>query len=258
MAAVSKGFRTRAQLGLRAPRSFSANITPSLGGSAGHWNGGPVGDTSSHDLCERHWRADQIYHMDRQKWADIAYSGGFCQHGVCLAGRGFFVRTAANGSNTGNQSYYAFCWIGGQGETPTTDALNAFEWWVQEARLHGGAGMRVKPHNALFATACPGAIITARCNGIDNRVLTLPTPAPVTPTPPIPTVIATSLFEEDDMERLILALYRQVLGRVNPPGLAEVDGHLVQAAAKGLTAKDVYANFYNSAEAKRYRASKGA
>lgn len=184
MTAVNKGFRTRAQLQLRAPRSVSHNITPSLGGSAGHWNGGPTKITPAmdHSKCEAHWRADQDYHMDTKGWVDIAYTGGFCQHGICLAGRGFGVRTAANGTNVGNQNYYAFCWIGGLGETPSVDAINAFEWWVNEARLAGKAGMRVQGHNSLFATVCPGPILKAECLIIDNKALALPlVPLPLKP-----------------------------------------------------------------------------
>lgn len=180
MTAINKGFRTRAQLSLRAPRSVSHNITPANGGVAVHWNGGPVG-AKDHARCESHWRNDQNYHMDQLGWADIAYTGGFCQHGICLAGRGFGVRTAANGSNAGNQNHYAFCWLGGTGEVPTGDAYNALEWWVNEARVHGGAGKNVLPHNVFYATACPGGELRARATLLNNRPLYSPSP---TSTPP--------------------------------------------------------------------------
>lgn len=191
MTATNKGFRTRAQLQMRAPRSVSYNITPGTGGVAGHYNGGKLGLTglTDHARCEASWRADQNYHMDTNGWVDIAYTGAFCQHGICMAGRGFGVRTAANGTNVGNQNYYAFCWIGGAGDTPTTDALNAFEWWVNEARLAGKAGMRVVPHSGLFATSCPGDIVRARCAAIDNHSLTLsavPSTPPIFTKPPLP------------------------------------------------------------------------
>lgn len=182
MTATTKGFRTRAQLGLRAPRSVSRNITPASGGSAVHWGGSPAGIKADHAKCEQVWRSYQDHHMDGNGWVDIAYTGGFCQHGKNLAGRGFGVRTAANGTNAANQSYYAFVWIGGSGETPTVDAINALEWWIDEARKHGGAGPHVPAHKFLVNTKCPGSElvkVAARLN--DHPV----TPAPVTPHPPV-------------------------------------------------------------------------
>lgn len=255
MVAISKGFRTRAQLGLRSPRSVSYNITPQNGGVAEHWNGGPTGITAltNHAKCEEHWRADQNYHMNTMGWVDIAYTGGFCQHGKCLAGRGFNVRTAANGTNDGNQNYYAYCWLGGLGETPTRDALNAFEWWVVESRRAGKAGKRVRSHNSFFNTQCAGSLLTLQARSLDDKVLTFPPVVIVT----APVVNWFDIYEkEDDMERLILALYREVLGRKTAPAISEIDGHLVGMAARGLTTKQLYTSFYNSAEAKGYRARK--
>jgi hypothetical protein len=117
--------------------------------------------------------------MDSNGWADLAYTGGFCQHGYALAGRGFGVRTAANGTNAGNQNFYAFCWVGGGADIPTTAALNALEWWIKEARDHGSAGDRVAAHKAFYATSCPGGILTSRAHALDNAVIS---PGNTTPT----------------------------------------------------------------------------
>lgn len=152
-----RGFLTRDQIGLRAPRSRSTNITPENGGVAGHY-GGPAQNIQSHSDCLRKWRGWQNYHMDTHGWVDIAYTLGVCDHGYIFAGRGAGVRTAANGTNYGNQNYYAVCWIGGQGETPTQDAVDAFWQAVRMLRSQGKAGNDVKKHKDFKATSCPGGL----------------------------------------------------------------------------------------------------
>lgn len=185
MTAQIAGFVSRAEAGLRRPTSVSRNITPSLGGVAGHY-GGTAQRINSHDDCVRAWRNWQRYHMDTHGWSDIAYTMGFCQHGYVFAGRGAGVRTAANGTNTGNQRYYAATWIGGEGQTPTRAALDAFEWCVLELRKVG-AGRKVRPHNFFKSTACPGHGIRAHCAIINDRDLsTQPAPKPAPPQPPKP------------------------------------------------------------------------
>lgn len=152
-----RGFQSRAEIGLRSPRSVSHNITPQNGGVAGHY-AGPAQNVDSHDDCLRLWRGYQAYHMDKHGWVDIAYTLGVCDHGYILAGRGAGVRTAANGSNTGNQNYYAVCWIGGNGETPTQDAVDAFWQAVRFLRSQGHAGNLVRRHSDFKSTSCPGSL----------------------------------------------------------------------------------------------------
>lgn len=150
-----QGFVTRAEADLVKPDSFSRNITPGNGGAAVHW-GGPAPTINGHNDCIRTWRGWQAYHMKTHGWADLAYTGGFCQHGFALAGRGFGTRTAANGTNAGNQNFYAFVWIGGTGMLPTAAAIRALLWWIFEARRRGGAGRRVVPHRVFTGSECPG------------------------------------------------------------------------------------------------------
>lgn len=152
-------FLTRSELGLREPRSFSRNISPDLGGCAVHW-GGPAPTINSHADCVRTWRQWQDFHMDERGWVDIAYTMGFCQHGYVFAGRGYGVRTAANGTNDGNQRFYAFVWIGGQGQQPTQAALDALDWCIAEARRNGSAGREVRPHALFTGSQCPGYDLT--------------------------------------------------------------------------------------------------
>lgn len=175
------GFRTRAQLGLRAPRSRSTNITPERGGVAVHW-GGPSQRLGSHARCEAIWRSWQDYHMDTHNWVDIAYTAAFCNHGYVLAGRGYGTRTAANGTNAGNQNYYAFVWIGGLGDTITTAALNALEWLVRDARSKG-AGREVRPHRFFTGSTCPGPGLIGHSSNLHNTNITAPPPPAPKPEP---------------------------------------------------------------------------
>lgn len=168
MPAQITAFDTRSEIGLVPPDRYSTNITPGQGGVAGHYAGGahPV---SNHEDCRRYWRRFQSYHMKTHQWSDLAYTGGFCQHGVGLAGRGAGIRTAANGTNTANDDYYAICWIGGGSQAPSEAAVEAFAWWVRELRRSGGAGRKVVSHSIFKPTACCGDPLRARL----ARVVTL-------------------------------------------------------------------------------------
>lgn len=182
------GFVTRADAGLRAPKSISRNITPASGGVALHYGGPrqPAADVGAdHALCVKTWRNWQNYHMNTHGWSDIAYTGGYCNHGYAFAGRGAGVRTAANGTNSGNQNFYAVTWIGGEGQTPTKEAFDAADWWLNELRKTG-AGIAVKPHRWFKPTGCPGDPCVGHATLRDRQEITENSPAPK-PTPaPIP------------------------------------------------------------------------
>lgn len=166
MSARIAGFISRAAAGLRAPRSVSRNINPAAGGVAFHY-GGPAQNLSNHSDCIIRWRNWQIFHMNKG-WSDIAYTGGVCQHGYAFAGRGAGVRTAANGTNDGNNRFYAICWLGGEGEQPTRAALDAYDWWVQELRDKGKAGREVRAHRYFKSTGCPGNYLVAHAAVLHN------------------------------------------------------------------------------------------
>lgn len=169
MTARIAGFVTRAQAGLRAPKSVSRNITPSSGGVALHY-GGPATHLGDHSTCVRLWKQWQTFHMDTRGWADIAYSMGVCNHGYAFAGRGAGVRTAAQGTNDGNQRYYAVVWLGGEGEKPSQAALDAYDWCVVTLRK-AGAGNGVRPHKSFHSTSCPGPEVTAHAQAIDGKAI---------------------------------------------------------------------------------------
>jgi hypothetical protein len=193
-----RGHHSRADLGLRAPRSRSTNITPERGGCTRHYGGTKLGvtATTSHDVCRRVWKNWQNYHMDVHGWADIAYTAGYCQHGYSFAGRGLRVRTGANGTDAGNQSFYAFTFIGGEGDVPTVDALDALDWLVRNARADG-AGSIFNNHSDHKATSCAGSFL--RTYTLGQRAGAAPGSAPSTPTVPTLPAQLSHLLEDDDM-----------------------------------------------------------
>lgn len=106
--------------------------------------------------------------MDGRGWADVAYTAAFDNWGNVYAGRGLGVRTAAQGTNFGNQNYVAFVWIGGGTEKPSKEAYEALNWLIQNARQHG-VGLRVRPHSAFRSTGCPGNLLRQRAAQLDNK-----------------------------------------------------------------------------------------
>lgn len=143
---------SREEAGLRPPKSVSHSITPAhlTGHYAGPspWGAGGIGD---HNRCATIWRGYQAFHMNTRGWSDIAYTSGVCPHGDVFEGRGPGVRTAANGTDRGNQMSYATCYIGGAGD-PLTDEAK-FAYLVEALRL--GEPLD-RGHRDWKATACPG------------------------------------------------------------------------------------------------------
>lgn len=168
------GFATRTDLDLPDPDSVSYNITPQHGGSTGHYGGGPQ-RVGGHADCLRIWRSWCLYHR-RNGYVDIAYNGGFCDHGWALAGRGLGVRSGANGTNPGNHNFYAWAWVGGAGETPTRKAIDALGWWILQGRRSGGAGDRAVPHSWHKDTGCPGDPLRAHLSRFDRQPIAGDTP----------------------------------------------------------------------------------
>lgn len=167
MASIKK-FYSRSELGMRAPRSVSRNVSPQNGGIAVHYGGAGQGIRSQTAARDR-WLAWQRYHMNTHGWADIAYTAGFDNWGNVYAGRGYGVRTAAQGTNAGNQNYLAFVWLGGGNEKPSKAALEALNWLIEDARKNGNAGNAVKPHNFFKSTACPGNYLRTRAAELDGK-----------------------------------------------------------------------------------------
>ena len=136
-------------------RSTSTNITPGNGGVSIHYVGAShIND--SHGNCAQRVRNIQNFHIDGRSWADIAYSLLVCAHGYVYVGRGINRRTAANGTNAGNQSWYAVCALIGGSQQPTAAMVQGIKDAVAYLRRSGGAASRVNGHRDHLSTSCPG------------------------------------------------------------------------------------------------------
>lgn len=111
--------------------------------------------------------------MDQRGWLDIAYTSIVCRHGTVYDCRGGGKRTAANGTDHGNDVAYAVCVLMGVGDTLTDEALEGVAWSVALLRFLGGAGQGINLHSDWRPTQCPGPEIAASLPRLAFR-LTLP------------------------------------------------------------------------------------
>lgn len=109
-------------------------------------------------------------------------------------------------------------------------AAGARLWLSLHAEEHGW--VRTNPDEWWHREYFPGS----------DRHLPRPTLTPPTATP-LPAPPAPDPFTEDTMDRLIVALYGHLLGRI--PTAAEVDAWLVSAATEGTTSAQLAARFPN-------------
>lgn len=180
-------FVTREAWGARPARSRPATIRP--GHLTAHYGGPspwPGPGRFDHARCASIVRGYQAFHMDRNGWADVAYSSLVCPHGFRFEGRGPGARTAANGTNAGNGASLATCYVAGEGDPLTDEARLAF---LDEAARFGLPLDRV--HSDWFSTSCPGSPLRAWVKAGAPRpggASPIPPPAPPapTPTPPAP------------------------------------------------------------------------
>lgn len=147
---------TRPQWGARHGRG-STNITPSRGGCAGHYNGGPIA-RGPHALCAARVRSIEQFHALTRRWAGIAYNYLICHHGYVFEGRGWGRRSAAQGTNAGNQNYLAIMFLMGGSQSMTAEMRTAGRLLVLHLRSRG-AGGQVRPHSFFTSTSCPGGSV---------------------------------------------------------------------------------------------------
>jgi hypothetical protein len=187
----------RSEWGARAPRSRTPFV-PSFGVTS-HWEGPHMG-SFPHESCASKVRGIQAFHMDERGWVDIAYTGLPCPHGYVFEGRWIGVRTAANGTNAGNSSAYALCYLGGEGDPFTEAGRRAMRAAAEYLDNHGGAGEGRNCHGDWKPTECPGSTI---CGWVRQGLPT--TTAPTTPPPGGLTMadINTILGRLDEIEDLV-------------------------------------------------------
>lgn len=153
-------FVSRGEWGARPARNRNTNITPGNGGVSVHHVDAVKVAAPDHAECAGRVRGIQNYHMDSNGWADVAYSHLVCVHGYVFEGRGEWTRTAANGTNPGNQNWYAVCGLTGGTESDydviTPELIDAFHHAIIRLRDLGGAAHAVNGHRDHLSTGCPG------------------------------------------------------------------------------------------------------
>jgi hypothetical protein len=122
-----------------------------------------------HARCGSRVLGIQRYHMEKQGWLDIAYSHLVCKHGCVFVGRGYGIRTAANGTTAANDHYFAVCFLGD--DTPqradvTRQARHALRDLIRDYQRRYPRALHVRPHAVFTATECPGRELRA---WIDRR-----------------------------------------------------------------------------------------
>jgi hypothetical protein len=159
----------RAAWGAVPPRGRVPLPAQQARGVAVHYSGTDADEQADHANCAGRVRGIQRYHMESNGWLDIAYSQLVCVHGYVFVGRGFGIRTAANGTTAANEHYFAICFLGndtaGRADL-TRNARNALGELIREYQRRYPRGRRVRPHSAFVATECPGRELRAY---IDRR-----------------------------------------------------------------------------------------
>lgn len=147
---------TRAQWNARPPNCVNALPIAQTKGIAVHYSGsmadiGPDGGAVM--------RGHQRFHIEDRDWCDIAYTGEFNNKGQIYEGRGWGRRTAAQGTNKGNDEYYAFCFQGADKENQDDvkpAGRRALVQIINEYRRLTGRWPDVKGHSHFHPTSCPG------------------------------------------------------------------------------------------------------
>jgi hypothetical protein len=137
-------------------------------GVAVHYSGMNADEERDHRNCAARVQGMQRYHMEEKGWLDVAYGHVLCGHGFVFVGRGFGVRSAANGTTEANDRYFAVCFLGDDsaGRADVTPAARqALLQLIHEYRRRYPKAREVRPHSDFVATACPGdelrAVISA-------------------------------------------------------------------------------------------------
>jgi len=117
-------------------------------------------------------------------YTDFEYSFAIDPAGRIFEGRGWEFQQAATLHN--NAHTWSVVYLGGP-DTPLTDeAKAALLWLVQEGARRKPAIAYVKPHSAVYATACPGDLLREYVPFLNDHLHdTGPAPGPA-PTPPTP------------------------------------------------------------------------
>jgi hypothetical protein len=134
-----------------------------------HYSGMDADEQADHAKCAGRVRSMQRYHMEEKGWLDVAYSHVICRHGYVFVGRGYGIRTAANGTKAANDQYFAICFLGDDSANRadvTRQARRALGELIRDYQRRYPRALRVRPHSAFVPTDCPGRELKAY---IDRR-----------------------------------------------------------------------------------------
>ena len=112
-----------------------------------------------HRNCAGRVRGMQRYHIEEREWLDVAYNHIWCGHGFVFVGRGFGVRSAANGTTEANDGYFAVCLLGDDSvgrDDVTPQARQTLSRLIAEYGRRYPKATEIRPHSDFVATACPG------------------------------------------------------------------------------------------------------
>lgn len=150
---------TRSAWNARPPKNRTPLNKSAQKGTALHYSAANTDEQAEHANCFARVRAIQNFHMDVRGWADIAYSYLCCKHGYTFEGRGLGIRTAGQGTNSGNDAYHAVCFLGDDtaqrddvtdaGRRALKDTIAMCNGWTTHADT-------VRPHSWFHPTGCPG------------------------------------------------------------------------------------------------------
>jgi hypothetical protein len=148
----------RSSWGARAPKNRTPLVRKEQRGTAVHYSASNADEQASHTNCAARVKGIQTFHMDGRKWSDIAYSYLVCKHGFVFEGRGLGIRTAAQGTNSGNDAFHAVCFLGDDtanrddvtdlGRRALRDAILMCNGWADKSEI--------RPHSFFHPTGCPG------------------------------------------------------------------------------------------------------
>ncbi len=125
-------------------------------GIALHWVGARLHPTRTPaDITQ----SIQRYHMKTKNWSDIAYQELVGMDGTALAGRGFGIRSAANGGRWLNKKYGAICLLMGPGQEPSDAMIKQARHRIDEWRRRYPRATEIVAHGDLKKTSCPGRSI---------------------------------------------------------------------------------------------------
>ena len=238
-------FESRSTVGLPGLGGVSTNITPGNGGCTIHYVGGTVGipESAPHSKCRAKMREVHNWHVKGNGWAFFAYSLAVCQHGVVMEGRGVRRRTAANGTNPGNQNWYAILGLVGGSEKPSEAMVQGIKDAVAYLRTSGRAGARVNGHRDHLSTSCPGAPLydLVRAGVFGSGGSATPTPTPTSPPSSggtLPTGAESDMvgLKQGDSGERVKFLQELLVAGGFSVGAAGIDGDYGPSTAKAVLA----------------------